>query len=215
MEAKGSLLLGEILVDLGFINLPQVNEARRRQMLKPNVLLGEYLVELGYVTPSQLLEALSRQAEDLCRDASPSTRDSFTRGLPAKVIELCQLSSLPLFQAIANQLEVGFYLVGFGERRADDRVLFVNQTFAFWIGMKPEDFLDKPGLMVINFAARFFDDPQDFLRRIQESVAKRPQPPTMVLEVAKPQPMRVEVRHLPLHTKAGELVGIAAFLRKI
>lgn len=203
------------MVDLGFINLPQVNEGRRRQMLKPNVLLGEYLVELGYVTPSQLLEALSRQAEDLCHGTTPPTAEKLTRGLPAKALELCQLASLPLFQAIANQLEVGFYLVGFGERRAEDRVLFVNQTFTSWIGMKPEDFQGKPDALVINFAARYSDDPQGFLRRIQESVAQRPQPPTIVLEVAKPRPMKVEIRHVPLHTKAGEIVGIAAFLRKI
>jgi len=55
MEAEGRRLIGEILVDLGFINFSQVNEARRMQMNHPNILLGEYLVGLGYVTPAQLL----------------------------------------------------------------------------------------------------------------------------------------------------------------
>lgn len=54
-------LIGEILVNLGIVNISQVNEARRRQMAQPYIPLGEHLVTLGYITPAQLVEALSKQ----------------------------------------------------------------------------------------------------------------------------------------------------------
>lgn len=215
VETQGHRLLGEILVDLGFTNLTQVNEARRKQMVRPSVLLGEYLVELGYVTPAQLLNALSRQAEDLCRTALPPTMENLSRGLPASALELCQLVSLPLFRAIADQLDEGFYVEAWGERQADDRLLFVNQAFASLAGMKPEDFIGKPELPLVNFAARFFDDPASFLQKVRESARKRPEPGTLVFEVSRPQKMKVEVSTFPLKNKEGDVIGAGGFLRQI
>jgi PAS domain len=215
VEARGHRLLGEILVDLGFTNLNQVNEARRRQMTRPNVLLGEYLIELGYVTPAQLLEALSRQAEDLCRGTPPPTLEELSRGLPARAFELCQLVSLPLFQAVAHQMEEGFYVEGWGERPSDDRLLFVNQALASWAGMRPEDFMGKPEITVVNFGARFFDDPEGFLRKVRESVHKRPEPGRLVFKISKPQPMEMEVHTFPLTNRKGEVIGAAGFLKPI
>ncbi len=214
MEAQGHRLLGEILVDLGFTNLTQVNEARRRQMVRPTVLLGEYLVELGFVTPAQLLEALSRQAEDLCRTALPPTIENLCRGLPARALELCQLVSLPMFQVVADQLEEGIYIEAWGERRSDDRILFVNRAFASLAGMRPEDFMGKQEIPVVNFGARFFDDPEGFLKQVHEAAHKRPDPATLVFEVSKPRKMRIEVRTFPIKNKAGELVGAGGFLRQ-
>lgn len=215
VETQGHRLLGEILVDLGFTNLTQVNEARRKQMVRPSVLLGEYLVELGYVTPAQLLDALSRQAEDLCRTALPPTMENLSRGLPASALELCQLASLPLFQSIADQLEEGLYIEAWGERRSDDRILFVNRAFASLAGMRPEDFMGKQEIPVVNFAARFFEDPEGFLKQVHEAAHKRPDPGTLVFEVSRPRKMKVEVRTFPLKNKAGELIGAGGFLRPI
>jgi len=58
-------MIGQILVEKGYINLFQLNEARRKQLLlshpeKPP-LLGEILWQLGYVTPAQVEEALKLQ----------------------------------------------------------------------------------------------------------------------------------------------------------
>jgi hypothetical protein len=207
MEAQGHQLLGEILVDLGYVNLSHVNEARRRQMVRPNVLLGEYLVQLGHVTPAQLLEALSRQAEDLCRGAPLPSGENLTRGLPARAMELVQLVSLPMFQTIANQLEEGVFILAWGDRRPDDRFVFVNQTMASWAQMKPEAFVGKPLISVTNFLIRFFDNPQDFLSQIKAAVENRPQPSKMLWEASKPQPMKLEVWTIPLQNKDGEYIG--------
>lgn len=57
-------LIGEILVNLGIVNISQVNEARRKQLAQPQILLGEHLVTLGYVTPTQLQEAIAEQERD-------------------------------------------------------------------------------------------------------------------------------------------------------
>jgi len=214
-EAQGHRLLGEILVDLGFTNLTQVNEARRKQMVRPSVLLGEYLVELGYVTPAQLLNALSRQAEDLCRGTAPPTLEDLSRGLPAKAFELCQLVSLPLFQAITNQFEEGFFVEGWGENRGDDRLLFVNDAMASLAGMKSLDFMGKPSMSVVNFATRFFACPEDFLQKIRETTGQRLEGTSLVLEISKPQKMKVEMRIFPLKNREGEAIGAAGFLRLI
>lgn len=215
MEAEGRRLIGEILVDLGFINFSQVNEARRMQMNHPNILLGEYLVGLGYVTPAQLLEALSLQVEDLSLGTPNQSVEIRHRGLPAKAMELVQLVSLPLFQAIANQLEEGFYVEGLGERQADDRILFLNKSLASWSGMKPEDFMNKSEISLINFATRFFDDPEGFLNKIRETISQRPEPATFALELSKPHKMTIEIRYFPLTNKSGEVIGGAGFLKRI
>jgi hypothetical protein len=54
-------LIGLILIDLGYISLVHVNEARRRQMTRPEVRLGEILVEMGALTPVQLEKGLELQ----------------------------------------------------------------------------------------------------------------------------------------------------------
>ena len=54
-------MIGLILIDLGYISLVHVNEARRRQMTRPEVRLGEILVEMGVLTPVQLEKGLELQ----------------------------------------------------------------------------------------------------------------------------------------------------------
>lgn len=211
MEAKGHRLLGEILVDLGFLNLPQVNEARRKQMNDPNVLLGEYLVELGYVTPKQLLEALSLQAAD----SLGILRGSSRAGLPPRYLELTRLASHPLFRAFADQLDQAVYIIAWGSTREEDRLLYVNPALTTLAGMEPEAFLDKSAEPVVRFAARFFDDPKTFLERVYEFLTHRPEPFVVALEVARPRRMKVEIRNVPLRGCTGEVLGAAGFLKMI
>jgi hypothetical protein len=57
-------MIGQILVEKGYINLSQLNEARRKQLhAEPSArpLLGEALLQLGYATPGQIEEALRLQ----------------------------------------------------------------------------------------------------------------------------------------------------------
>lgn len=54
-------LIGHILVELGYISLVHVNEARRRQMTRPEVRLGEILVDMEALTPVQLMKGLELQ----------------------------------------------------------------------------------------------------------------------------------------------------------
>ena len=60
-------MIGQILVEKGYINLSQLNEARRRQLISEPVnrpLLGEILCQLGHVTPAQVEEALKLQKNE-------------------------------------------------------------------------------------------------------------------------------------------------------
>lgn len=211
MEAKGRRLLGEILVDLGFLNIPQVNAARRKQMDNPNVLLGEYLVQLGFVTQEQLLEALNLQAASSLGYLSGPTR----AGLPARYLELTQLASHPLFRAFADHLDRACYIIAWGCTREEDRLLYVNPAMASLAGMEPEAFLDKSAEPVVRFAARFFDDPKAFLERMYEFVTHRPEPFVVTLELARPRRMRFEIRNVPLRGCTGEVLGAAGFLKPI
>lgn len=57
-------LIGQILVEKGYINLSQLNEARRKQLFsEPSERppLGQILWQLGYVTSGQIEEALKLQ----------------------------------------------------------------------------------------------------------------------------------------------------------
>lgn len=211
MVARVHRLLGEILVNLGFLNLNQVNEARRKQMKNPNVLLGEYLVELGYVTPKQLLDALNRQTEDSSgRFPCPTPN-----GLPAWHVELAQLTSHPLFRAFADHLDQACYVLALGRTREEDRLLYVNPALASLAGMEPEAFLGKSAEPVVRFGARFFDDPKAFLEKIYEFVTHRPEPFVVTLEVARPRRMKFEIRNVPLRGCTGEVLGAAGFLKAI
>ena len=211
MEVKSRRLLGEILVDLGFLNIPQVNEARRRQMVNPNILLGEYLVELGFVTPKQLLEALNLQAAD----SLGILHDPSRAKLPARYLELTQLVSHPLFRAFADQLEQACYVIAWGSTREEDQLLYVNPAMASLAGMESEAFLDKSAEPVVRFAARFFDDPQVFLDKIYEFVTHRPEPYVVTLELSRPKRMKFEIRNVPLKGCTGEVLGAAGFLKPI
>ena len=211
MEAQSHRLLGEILVDLGFLNIPQVNEARRKQMDNPNVLLGEYLVELGYVTPKQLLEALNLQAASSLGFLSGPSRAR----LPAPYLELTHLTSHPLFRAFADQLDQACYIIAWGSTREEDRLLYVNPALASLAGMEPEAFLDKSAEPVVRFAARFFDDPRTFLERIYEFLTHRPEPFVTELELSRPKRMKFEIRNVPLKGCTGQVLGAAGFLKVI
>jgi hypothetical protein len=59
LERRG--LIGHILVDLGYIKLKQVNEARRKQMAYPVLKLGEVLIGMKALTPEQLDQGLKLQ----------------------------------------------------------------------------------------------------------------------------------------------------------
>jgi hypothetical protein len=58
-------MIGQILVEKGYVTLAQLNEARRQQLLAApgsvRPLLGEALLQLGYATPGQIEEALKLQ----------------------------------------------------------------------------------------------------------------------------------------------------------
>jgi len=53
--------IGHILVDLGYVNVEHVNEARRKQMAYPELKLGEILVGMEVITPEQLEKGLKVQ----------------------------------------------------------------------------------------------------------------------------------------------------------
>lgn len=66
METSRHVLIGQILVDLGYVNLYQVNEARRMQLFsepEKRMPLGEVLINLGYVNNEQVEKALRHQEE--------------------------------------------------------------------------------------------------------------------------------------------------------
>jgi hypothetical protein len=54
-------LIGQILVDLGYVCMAHINEARRKQMVRPEVRLGEILLEMEALTPVQLEKGLELQ----------------------------------------------------------------------------------------------------------------------------------------------------------
>jgi len=61
MDTSRHLLIGQILADLGYLNLNQVNEARRKQMAYPHLKLGEILVAMQVLAPEQLEQGLQVQ----------------------------------------------------------------------------------------------------------------------------------------------------------
>jgi hypothetical protein len=215
MELKGHHLIGEILVDLGFVTLPKVNEARRKQMLQPHVLLGEYLVEMGFVTPDQLLEALARQTAELFPGSFPKSGKGVPTGLPARAFELYQLVGMPLFQRIVDQMEEGFLVEAWGEERVQDRVLLINAPLASWLGMTTEAFRDKPAVSVISFGTRFFEH-QGELQKIVSLFETHPtEPMLMTVVFTKPRPMTLEVRVHPIKNKSGEAIGTLVLFRQV
>lgn len=215
MELKGHHLIGEILVDLGFVTLPEVNQARRKQMLRPHVLLGEYLVEMGFVTPDQLLEALARQTEELFPVSFPEPGKGLPTGLPARAFELYQLVRMPLFQRIVDQMEEGLLVEAWGEERVQDRVLLINAPLASWLGMTSEAFRDKPAVSVINFGARFFEH-QEELQKIASLFETHPTEPLRMTAVfTKPRPMTLEVCVHPLKNQSGEAIGTFVLFRQV
>jgi len=57
-------MIGQILVEKGYVTLAQLNEARRKQLFaepEGRPLLGETLVQLGYANPVQIEEAIKLQ----------------------------------------------------------------------------------------------------------------------------------------------------------
>jgi hypothetical protein len=55
-------LLGELLVEGGYITLGQLNEVRRKQMGQSEAKLGDLLIENGLITREQLELALRMQS---------------------------------------------------------------------------------------------------------------------------------------------------------
>ena len=67
-DADHRTLIGQILVELGYITIYQLDEAlkiqKEDQMAgKENTRLGQVLLELGYCGPNQLIRAIQVQAE--------------------------------------------------------------------------------------------------------------------------------------------------------
>jgi len=215
MELKGHRLIGEILVDLGYVTLPDVNQARRKQMLRPNVLLGEYLVEMGFVTPDQLLEALARQTEELYPEAFPVQGNGLPTGLPARAFELYQLVRMPLFQRTVDQMEEGLLVQAWGEERVQDRVLLINAPLASWLGMTTEAFRDKPAVSVINFGTRFFEHREDFQKIVSLFETPPIEPMRMSVVFTKPRLLKLEVRVHPLKNQSEEAIGTLVLFRKV
>lgn len=56
-------LLGQILVDLGYITIYQLDEALQIQQTGSDQPLGQILLELGYCGPNQLIRAIQVQSE--------------------------------------------------------------------------------------------------------------------------------------------------------
>lgn len=56
-------LLGQILVDLGYITIYQLDEALQIQRTGSEQPLGQILLELGYCGPNQLIRAIQVQSE--------------------------------------------------------------------------------------------------------------------------------------------------------
>lgn len=54
------MLIGEMLVQLGFINIPQLEKGLSRHF-QTHDKLGECLVLLGYITESKMLQVVSQQ----------------------------------------------------------------------------------------------------------------------------------------------------------
>ncbi|RKX70630.1 hypothetical protein DRP53_04335 [candidate division WOR-3 bacterium] len=60
--------LGQILIELGYVEHSHVVEARRNQLLKDSSKrIGEWLIDLGYINEQQLKEALEIQARTKLR----------------------------------------------------------------------------------------------------------------------------------------------------
>jgi len=60
-------MIGQILVEKGYVTLAQLNEARRRQLFcepRQRPLLGEALCQLGHATSAQVEEALRLQKNE-------------------------------------------------------------------------------------------------------------------------------------------------------
>lgn len=215
MELKGHHLIGEILVDLGFVTLPKVNEARRKQMLQPHVLLGEYLVEMGFVTPDQLLEALARQTAELFPGSFSKPGKGLPSGLPVRAFELYQLVRMPLFQRIVDQMEEGLLVEAWGEERVQDRVLLINAPLASWLGMTSEAFRDKPAVSVINFGTRFFEHREELQKIVSLFETHPTEPMRMSVVFTKPRPMTLEVSVHPLKNQSEEAIGTLVLFRQV
>jgi hypothetical protein len=55
-------LIGQVLLDVGYISPAQLEEAKERQAGSPGRRLGEILMELGYLSPVQLEKGLALQS---------------------------------------------------------------------------------------------------------------------------------------------------------
>ena len=58
-------LIGQLLLDVGYISPEQLAEARARQENYPEKKLGEILIELGYISPARLEKGLALRKLEL------------------------------------------------------------------------------------------------------------------------------------------------------
>ena len=65
-ERESHTLLGQVLVELGYITIYQLDEAlqiQRAEYLKEAKPLGQVLLEMGYCSPNQLIRAIQVQTD--------------------------------------------------------------------------------------------------------------------------------------------------------
>lgn len=65
-ERESHTLLGQVLVELGYITIYQLDEAlqiQRNEFQKDAKPLGQVLLELGYCSPNQLIRAIQVQTD--------------------------------------------------------------------------------------------------------------------------------------------------------
>ena len=65
-ERESHTLLGQVLVELGYITIYQLDEAlkiQRTEFHKEAKPLGQILLELGYCSPNQLIRAIQVQTD--------------------------------------------------------------------------------------------------------------------------------------------------------
>lgn len=59
--------IGQVLVDLGFLNMAQVEEALRKQAAYPEVKLGQILVCMNFLSSEELEKGLQAQKLEKAR----------------------------------------------------------------------------------------------------------------------------------------------------
>ncbi|MCS6829179.1 MAG: ATPase, T2SS/T4P/T4SS family [Armatimonadota bacterium] len=107
----GRRKLGQILIDLGYLDDAQLDAALQEQQ-RSGGLLGEVLLRLGYITPDQLAQARAEQYDVDYEKVTPDTvQDEAINKVPCAIARSLQVLPLRiednrLVVAMANPLDV-------------------------------------------------------------------------------------------------------------